>query len=180
MISRLEGLNNTSRIVPVARVDAVAGCLLDMGGRAPHHDKAQRRPSFRLVLLLVPSLQSASLSLPRPTGSIAFLFRRTYSSTRLAVCILFNNITTAWTALVSSTAIMQTKSIILVAFATLGQARFGQEGAIQNIIQGLSNFGEPGAAGALAGQTPGVLLGGANACAKVRHPNAGPRVWCNG
>ena len=63
---------------------------------------------------------------------------------------------------------MQTKSVILVAFATLGQARFGQEGAIQNIIQGLSAFGPAGAAGSLAGQTPGVLLAGANACAKVR------------
>lgn len=63
---------------------------------------------------------------------------------------------------------MQTKSVILVAFATLGQARFGQEGAIQNIIQGLSAFGPAGAAGTLAGQTPGVLLAGANACAKVR------------
>ncbi|KAG7287410.1 hypothetical protein NEMBOFW57_006921 [Staphylotrichum longicolle] len=62
---------------------------------------------------------------------------------------------------------MQTKSVILVAFATLGQARFGQEGAIQNIIQGLSAFGPAGAAGTLAGQTPGVLLAGANACAKL-------------
>jgi hypothetical protein len=62
---------------------------------------------------------------------------------------------------------MQTKSVILLAFATLGQARFGQEGSVQNIIQGLSKFGNPGAAGTLAGQSPGVLLAGANACAKV-------------
>jgi hypothetical protein len=32
----------------------------------------------------------------------------------------------------------------------------------------LSAFGTPGAAGTLAGQTPGVLLAGASACAKVR------------
>ncbi len=62
---------------------------------------------------------------------------------------------------------MQTKSFILVAFAALGQARFGQEGSIQSIIQGLGAFGNPGAAGTLAGQSPGVLLAGANACAKV-------------
>ncbi|KAK4044070.1 hypothetical protein C8A01DRAFT_12414 [Parachaetomium inaequale] len=62
---------------------------------------------------------------------------------------------------------MQTKAIILVAFATLGQARFGQEGSVQSIIQGLGNFGAPGAAGTLAGQTPGVLLAGASACAKL-------------
>ena len=63
---------------------------------------------------------------------------------------------------------MQTKAVIHVAFATLGQARFGQEGSVQSIIQGLGNFGAPGAAGTLAGQTPGVLLAGASACAKVR------------
>ncbi len=67
---------------------------------------------------------------------------------------------------------MQPKSVILVAFATLSQARFGQEGSIQSIIQGLGAFGNPGAAGTLAGQSPGVLLAGANACAKVSqgHP----------
>lgn len=65
---------------------------------------------------------------------------------------------------------MQTKSVILIAFAAVGQARFGQEGGVQGIIQALSDFGAPGAAGTLAGQTPGVLLGGANACAKVTKP----------
>ena len=65
---------------------------------------------------------------------------------------------------------MQTKLIMLVAFAAVGKARFGQEGSVQNIIQGLSNFGPPGAAGTLAGQTPGVLLAGASACAQVSHP----------
>ncbi|KAK4243632.1 hypothetical protein C7999DRAFT_44596 [Corynascus novoguineensis] len=62
---------------------------------------------------------------------------------------------------------MQLKPTILVAFATISQARFGQEGAVQDIIQGLSTFGPPGAAGTLAGQTPGVLLAGASACAKL-------------
>ncbi|EAQ87597.1 hypothetical protein CHGG_04216 [Chaetomium globosum CBS 148.51] len=62
---------------------------------------------------------------------------------------------------------MQTKLIAFVAFAAVGQARFGQEGSVQNIIQSLSNFGPPGAAGTLAGQTPGVLLAGASACAQL-------------
>jgi hypothetical protein len=88
--------------------------------------------------------------------------------------------TTAWTAFFSSATIMQTKPVILVAFAALGQARFGQEGAVQNIIQGLSAFGPPGAAGTLAGQTPGVLLAGANACAKVSEPNTGLDIECAG
>lgn len=62
---------------------------------------------------------------------------------------------------------MHLKPTILVAFATISQARFGQESAVQDIIQAISNFGPPGAAGTLAGQTPGVLLAGASACAKV-------------
>lgn len=61
---------------------------------------------------------------------------------------------------------MYAKSVVL-AFAALAAARFGQEGLVQNAIQGLSNVGSPGQAATLAGQTPGVLLGGANACAKV-------------
>ena len=66
---------------------------------------------------------------------------------------------------------MLTKTFLLTALATLtpmAQARFGQEGAVQAIIQGLSAFGPAGAAGTLAGQTPSVLLAGANACEKVR------------
>ncbi|KAK4150590.1 hypothetical protein C8A00DRAFT_36797 [Chaetomidium leptoderma] len=62
---------------------------------------------------------------------------------------------------------MQTKTVILVAFAALGQARFGQEGSIQSIIQGLGSFGPPGAAGTLAGKTTGVLLAGGSACGKL-------------
>ncbi|KAL1837152.1 hypothetical protein VTJ49DRAFT_4198 [Mycothermus thermophilus] len=63
---------------------------------------------------------------------------------------------------------MQTKHLILLTLASLGQARFGQEGLIQSQIQALSNFGPPGAAGTLAGKTTQVLLGGANACDKLK------------
>ncbi|KAK1752188.1 hypothetical protein QBC47DRAFT_433163 [Echria macrotheca] len=61
-------------------------------------------------------------------------------------------------------------SLILAALAsmmTTSEARFGREGLIQGMVQALSDFGTPGAAGSLAGQTPGVLLAGANACAKL-------------
>ncbi|KAH8906396.1 hypothetical protein BR93DRAFT_748796 [Coniochaeta sp. PMI_546] len=63
---------------------------------------------------------------------------------------------------------MMSKAIILSALLVLAEARFGQEGAVQAQIQALSNFGNPGEAGTLAGQTPGVLLAGANACAKLQ------------
>lgn len=62
---------------------------------------------------------------------------------------------------------MYTKTFIIAALATMGQARFGREGLVQASVQALSDFGAPGAAGTLAGQTPGVLLAGASACAKV-------------
>ncbi|KAK3935814.1 hypothetical protein QBC46DRAFT_453211 [Diplogelasinospora grovesii] len=62
---------------------------------------------------------------------------------------------------------MQSMAIVLIALAAVGQARFGKEGAVQASVQALSAFGSPGAAGTLAGQTPGVLLAGANACAKL-------------
>ncbi|KAK4226571.1 hypothetical protein QBC38DRAFT_418844 [Podospora fimiseda] len=64
---------------------------------------------------------------------------------------------------------MHFKSFTLFALTTSGlvSARFGQEGLIQSIIQDLGAFGAPGAAGTLAGQTPGVLLAGASACAKL-------------
>jgi hypothetical protein len=67
---------------------------------------------------------------------------------------------------------MMSKTIVLSALLAVSEARFGQEGLVQNIIQGLSAFGNPGEAGTLAGQTPGVLLAGANACAKVGEPDA--------
>ncbi|KAK4189469.1 hypothetical protein QBC35DRAFT_380196 [Podospora australis] len=62
---------------------------------------------------------------------------------------------------------MQTKPFLLFTLSSLAQARFGQEGAVQSIIQALGAFGPPGAAGTLAGQTPSVLLAGASACAKL-------------
>lgn len=63
---------------------------------------------------------------------------------------------------------MMSKTIVLSALLALSEARFGQEGAVESVIQALSSFGSPGEADTLAGQTPGVLLAGANACAKVR------------
>ncbi|KAK5657821.1 hypothetical protein OQA88_2894 [Cercophora sp. LCS_1] len=62
---------------------------------------------------------------------------------------------------------MQVKSFLVVALATMTEARFGQEGLIQPLIQALSDFGAAGAAGTLAGQSPSVLLAGASACAKL-------------
>ncbi|KAK1762119.1 hypothetical protein QBC33DRAFT_293450 [Phialemonium atrogriseum] len=59
------------------------------------------------------------------------------------------------------------KAIILSALLAFAEARFGQEGLIQNAISSLGNFGNPGEAATLAGGSPGVLLGGANACAKL-------------
>ncbi|KAJ9152232.1 hypothetical protein NKR19_g4606 [Coniochaeta hoffmannii] len=63
---------------------------------------------------------------------------------------------------------MHSKIVILAAIAAFAEARFGQEGTVQAAIQGLSAFGNPGEAPTLAGQTPGVLLAGANACAKLQ------------
>ncbi|OAA59885.1 hypothetical protein SPI_06083 [Niveomyces insectorum RCEF 264] len=62
---------------------------------------------------------------------------------------------------------MLAHTVLIAAIAALAEARFGQEGLVQATIQGLSNFGNPGQAATLAGQTPGVLLAGANACAKL-------------
>ncbi|KAB5566734.1 hypothetical protein GE09DRAFT_1028320 [Coniochaeta sp. 2T2.1] len=63
---------------------------------------------------------------------------------------------------------MQSKFLLLTAIIALTEARFGKEGVVQARIQGLSDFGNPGEAPTLAGQTPGVLLAGANACAKLQ------------
>lgn len=74
---------------------------------------------------------------------------------------------------------MQSKAFIIAAIMAVAEARFGQEGLVQAAIQGLSAFGNPGEAPTLAGQTPGVLLAGANACAKVNtHSNTTlPSNW---
>ncbi|KAL2255953.1 hypothetical protein VTK26DRAFT_2430 [Humicola hyalothermophila] len=63
---------------------------------------------------------------------------------------------------------MYSKLVVVAALLASAEARFGQEGAVQSIIAALDNFGEPGAAPTLAGATPGVLLAGANACAKLQ------------
>lgn len=59
------------------------------------------------------------------------------------------------------------KSLIITALLAFAEARFGQEQAATQAISALSNFGNPGEAATLAGATPGVLLAGADACAKV-------------
>lgn len=61
-------------------------------------------------------------------------------------------------------------ALITLAIAYV-EARFGQEGLIQANIAALDAFGEAGDAATLAGQTPGVLLGGAGACEKVSPPS---------
>ncbi|KAJ4292889.1 hypothetical protein N0V88_005549 [Collariella sp. IMI 366227] len=63
---------------------------------------------------------------------------------------------------------MYVKVAVLTALLASVQARFGQEGAVQSVISALGNFGQPGQAATLAGQSPGVLLAGANACAKLQ------------
>ena len=59
-------------------------------------------------------------------------------------------------------------AVISIAIAYV-EARFGQEGLASAAVQALSNFGNPGAAGTLSGQVPGVLLAAANPCAKVSY-----------
>ncbi|KAG7293911.1 hypothetical protein NEMBOFW57_003971 [Staphylotrichum longicolle] len=61
---------------------------------------------------------------------------------------------------------MYSKLAVVAAMLAFAEARFGQEGTVQNVISALGNFGNPGQAATLAGASPGVLLGGANACAK--------------
>jgi len=63
---------------------------------------------------------------------------------------------------------MQSKLVLISALLAFAEARFGREQEVASDIQGLGAFGNPGAAGTLSGASPGVLLAGANACAKVR------------
>lgn len=69
---------------------------------------------------------------------------------------------------------MYSKAVIVAALLALAEARFGQEGTVQSVVSALGTFGQPGQAATLAGQTPGVLLAGANACAKVGAPWSDP------
>ncbi|KAK4130597.1 hypothetical protein BT67DRAFT_390652 [Trichocladium antarcticum] len=62
---------------------------------------------------------------------------------------------------------MYSHIVVVAALLAAVDARFGQEGTVQAIISGLGNSGKPGEAPTLAGATPGVLLAGANACAKL-------------
>ncbi len=65
---------------------------------------------------------------------------------------------------------MYSKIAVLSAMLAFAEARFGQEQSVASIISALGNFGQPGQAATLAGASPGVLLAGANACAKVCGP----------
>ncbi|KAM7190102.1 hypothetical protein V8F33_009689 [Rhypophila sp. PSN 637] len=62
---------------------------------------------------------------------------------------------------------MQSKLALIAALLAVVEARFGREQEATAVISALSAFGAPGAAATLAGASPGVLLAGANACAKL-------------
>lgn len=61
------------------------------------------------------------------------------------------------------------KTLFVAVLVALAEARFGQEQIPVAAVQALSDFGNPGDAGTLSGQVPGVLLAAANPCAKVRN-----------
>lgn len=63
---------------------------------------------------------------------------------------------------------MFSKAALISILVAVTEARFGQEQTPVAAVQALSNRGNPGDSGTLSGQVPGVLLAGANACAKVR------------
>jgi hypothetical protein len=63
---------------------------------------------------------------------------------------------------------MSTKAILIAALLAVVEARFGQEQSAAAAISALGDFGNPGAAATLAGQSPSVLLAAANPCDKVR------------
>ncbi|EFX05691.1 hypothetical protein CMQ_3760 [Grosmannia clavigera kw1407] len=62
---------------------------------------------------------------------------------------------------------MSSKILFLSALVAFVEARFGQEQVPVAAISALTNRGKAGDAGTLSGQVPGVLLAGANACAKL-------------
>lgn len=62
---------------------------------------------------------------------------------------------------------MLSKPVILAALIAYAEARFGQEQETQGIIAAVQG-GEAGAAATIAGASISDLLGGANACDKVR------------
>lgn len=62
---------------------------------------------------------------------------------------------------------MYTKAAALALLIAFAEARFGQEQVPAPAVAALSDFGNPGEAATLAGQVPGVILAGANACDKL-------------
>lgn len=170
-----EGFNN--RILPISRLSALPAVTSTIPRFHHGHHYIIPKGCSEVWLWVVADLilLKSQVSLfffgsDRPVRS-TFFSNALFFLHGLPLIILFNPATTARTVFTSSkTIIMQAKAFILVTLASFGQARFGQEGAIQGIIQALSDFGPPGAAGTLAGQTTGVLLAGGSACAKVRGP----------
>jgi hypothetical protein len=59
---------------------------------------------------------------------------------------------------------MFSQTTLLVAFAIIAEARFGQEQVPIAAISALSNFGSSGQAATLAGQSISFLLAAANPC----------------
>ncbi|ERS97841.1 uncharacterized protein SPSK_03479 [Sporothrix schenckii 1099-18] len=62
---------------------------------------------------------------------------------------------------------MHSQTLFVAALVAAAEARFGAEQRPVAAIAALTNRGKPGDAGTLSGQVPGVLLAGANACAKL-------------
>ncbi|CAK7202205.1 hypothetical protein SEUCBS139899_004927 [Sporothrix eucalyptigena] len=62
---------------------------------------------------------------------------------------------------------MYSQTLLVAALVAVAEARFGQEQIPVAAVAALTNRGNPGDAGTLSGQVPGVLLAGANACAKL-------------
>lgn len=62
---------------------------------------------------------------------------------------------------------MHSQTLFVAALAAVAEARFGQEQVPVAAVAALTSRGKPGDAGTLSGQVPGVLLAGANACAKL-------------
>ncbi|KAI0004060.1 hypothetical protein F4779DRAFT_77783 [Xylariaceae sp. FL0662B] len=62
---------------------------------------------------------------------------------------------------------MYYQATFISAMLALAEARFGQEQGPVAAIQALTDFGNPGEAGTLSGQVPGVLLAAADPCDKL-------------
>ncbi|KAI0513035.1 hypothetical protein F5B22DRAFT_284209 [Xylaria bambusicola] len=62
---------------------------------------------------------------------------------------------------------MYSKATLISAILAVAEARFAQEQVPVADVQALTNFGNPGEAGTLSGQVPGVLLAAADPCDKL-------------